>query len=132
MTGNAAHRTEPPCGADSAAPLRRGVALLEAQRAAMVGGDPDKLAAANADLDAWLAGLSSAHAARPGSTPQSISRSDAATMRAALEANAAVAQRAAASAQRALAVLLPQPAARTYDADGRPSDRASARTSIRA
>jgi len=131
MTADDTRRDGPAAGADPAALLQRGIELLEVQRAAMIGGDPAGLAAANAGLDAWLAQLSPAQAGRFGGS-RSISRSDAARMHAALHANAAAAQRAAASAQRALAALLPPPPAGTYDADGRPSDRAVARTSVRA
>lgn len=132
MTRDAAQHDERASQADPAALLQRGLELLAAQRAAMVGGDPGELAAANAGLDAWLAGLSAQAGRPPGSGSRSIGHSDAARMRAALRANAAVAQRAAASTQRALAVLLPPPATRIYEADGRPSDRMPARGSIQA
>jgi hypothetical protein len=131
MTDDDALRNEQASGTVPATLLQRGFELLEAQRTALVGGDPDRLAAANAGLDAWLAGLSRAQAGNAGSS-LAIGRSDATRLRDALHANAAVAQRAAAGVQRALAALLPPPPARTYDADGRASDRAAARTSIQA
>ncbi len=132
MNVGARHHHTAPAPADPAGLLQRGLELLGAHRAAMVDGDPIRLATANTGLVAWLAGLSSALSAQVGSDSSSIGRSDAARMRAALEANAAVAQRAAASTQRALAALLAPPQARTYEADGRPSERAAVRTSLQA
>ena len=132
MNVGARHHHTAPAPADPAGLLQRGLELLGAHRAAMVDGDSTRLAAANAGLDAWLAGLSHLLSAPVGRDARSIGRSDAARMRAALDANAAVAQRAAASVQRALAALLAPPQARTYEADGRPSERAAVRTSLQA
>lgn len=134
MNGAAAHHrtgappaapTTPGAAAAPGAPtdvLQRGLDALAAQRAAMVDGDPARLAAAHADLDAWLAAFARAP----------VGGVDAVRIRTALDANAAVAQRAAASVQRALAALLPTPAAGTYQADGRTSDRTAARRSMQA
>ena len=94
--------------------LRHGMALLDAQREAMIAGKPDELATANAALADWLARMPRAGAAAGGMPG---ARADTTRMLVALRANAAVAQRAASAAQRGITALLAPPDP-VYDADG--------------
>lgn len=97
--------------------LGRGLALLDAQREAMVAGKPDELATANAALADWISRMP-----RPGIAAGRApgARADTTRMLGALRANAAVAQRAASAAQRGITALL-APSDPVYDADGRKS-----------
>lgn len=108
--------------------LGHGAALLDAQRKAMVAGNLDELATVNAALADWIS-----RSRRPfsavGYTPGA--RADAARMLGALRANAAVAQRAAAAAQRGLSALLAS-SDPVYEADGRKSPASRRGTSMSA
>ncbi|MFO1300925.1 MAG: hypothetical protein U1F17_11175 [Burkholderiaceae bacterium] len=97
--------------------LSHGAALLDAQRKAMVAGNLDELATVNAALADWISRSRRPFAAA-GHAP--AARADAARMHSTLRANAAVAQRAAAAAQRGLSALL-APSDPVYEADGRKS-----------
>lgn len=108
--------------------LGRGLALLDAQREAMVAGKPDELATVNAALADWISRSRRPFAA-VGYTPGA--RADAARMLTALRANAAVAQRAAAAAQRGLSALLAS-SDPVYEADGRKSPASRRGTSMSA
>ena len=97
--------------------LRHGAALLDTQRKAMVDGNLDELAAVNAALADWISRMPRPGAAVGGAA---AARADATRMLTALRANAAVAQRATAAAQRGLSALL-APSDPVYEADGRTS-----------
>lgn len=104
---------------DGSGLLRQGLALLDAQRTAMIAGELDELARINAALAEWIARMP-----RTGADP--LPRDEAVRMSGALRANAAVAQRAAASAQRGFTALL-APVDPLYEADGRTAPATSRR-----
>lgn len=97
--------------------LGHGAALLDAQREAMVAGNLDELAAINAALADWISRMPRAGVSAGESRG---ARAETARVLASLRANAAVAQRAASAAQRALSALV-SPSEPVYDADGRKS-----------
>ena len=97
--------------------LRHGAARLAPPRQAKVGRPHAPQAAGNPPRGAWISRMPRPGAA-VGGTP--AARADATRMLTALRANAAVAQRATAAAQRGLSALL-APSDPVYEADGRTS-----------
>ncbi len=102
---------------DASGLLGEGLALLDAQREAMIGRDPDELARINARLADWISRMPCPAVA--GSRAP-IGRADATRMLGTLRANATVAQRASSAAQRGLSALVASPDP-LYEADGRKS-----------
>ena len=109
MTDSPAQAAVPP-----ATVLERGRSLLDAQRQAMLASDLERLGTLNRQLADWFVELGPALA---GLASDSTLRTQ---LHSALQVNAAVAARASADTQRALATLLPA-AVPTYRADGRSS-----------
>ncbi|HMM51040.1 MAG: hypothetical protein LC136_06970 [Burkholderiales bacterium] len=96
--------------------LRQGLALLDAQREAMIGGKLDELARINAELADWISRMP-----RPAAAArETIGHADATRLLGTLRGNAVVAQRAESAAQRGLSVLVASPDP-LYEADGRKS-----------